>query len=137
MLVFIDESGDAGFRIDRGSSQIFAAAMVIFDDRGQALACMEALEKLRQKLGLREFKFNKSHAKVKSAFFEVVQRYDFKVRATPAPPALRRGERRRGPPNGFGLIGNCLYTPCIGASLAWTLQSLETPVRRNQERGPA
>ena len=32
MLVFIDESGDAGFKLDRGSTNVFAVAMVVFDD---------------------------------------------------------------------------------------------------------
>jgi hypothetical protein len=30
MLVFIDESGDPGFKLDGGSSPVFVAAMVIF-----------------------------------------------------------------------------------------------------------
>ena len=31
MLVFIDESGDPGFSLERGASPIFVAAMVIFE----------------------------------------------------------------------------------------------------------
>ena len=36
MLVYIDESGDAGFKVDQGSSPVFVAAMVIFGDAGDA-----------------------------------------------------------------------------------------------------
>jgi hypothetical protein len=38
MLVFIDESGDPGFKLDSGSSPVFVAAMVIFADRNAARA---------------------------------------------------------------------------------------------------
>jgi hypothetical protein len=34
MLVYIDESGDAGFRVDQGSSPVFVAAKVIIDGSG-------------------------------------------------------------------------------------------------------
>ena len=34
MLVFIDESGDPGFKIEKGSSPVFVTAMVIFDEVG-------------------------------------------------------------------------------------------------------
>ena len=30
MLVFIDESGDPGFKVEKGSTPVFAVAMVIF-----------------------------------------------------------------------------------------------------------
>lgn len=36
MLVYIDESGDAGFKVDQGSSPVFVAGMVIFDDADDA-----------------------------------------------------------------------------------------------------
>lgn len=32
MLVFIDDSGDPGFKIEKGSSSVFVIALVIFDD---------------------------------------------------------------------------------------------------------
>jgi hypothetical protein len=36
MLVFIDESGDPGFRLEKGSSPVFVAALVAFRDPAQA-----------------------------------------------------------------------------------------------------
>lgn len=32
MLIFIDDSGDPGFKLHKGSSNIFIIALVIFDD---------------------------------------------------------------------------------------------------------
>jgi hypothetical protein len=37
MLVFIDESGDSGFKLLRGSTPIFAAAMAIFGGEEEAI----------------------------------------------------------------------------------------------------
>ncbi len=39
MLVFIDESGDTGLKIDKGSSKYFVIALVIFEDHEEAIAC--------------------------------------------------------------------------------------------------
>lgn len=36
MLVFIDDSGDPGFKTEKGSSKIFVIAMVIFKDNLEA-----------------------------------------------------------------------------------------------------
>ena len=32
MLIFIDDSGDPGFKVQKGSSSVFVIALVIFDD---------------------------------------------------------------------------------------------------------
>ena len=82
MLVLIDESGDAGFKMARGSSPYFVVAMVIFDDLGEAELTGHAIAALRDKLKLKtEFKFSKSHDDVKDAFFECVCARRFTVRA--------------------------------------------------------
>lgn len=82
MFVFIDESGDPGFKVDRGSTPIFAAAMVVFDDRAAALhtegVIKDALARLR---AYPEFKFNKSSDGVRDGFFEAVADCEFCVRA--------------------------------------------------------
>ncbi len=36
MLVFIDDSGDAGFKLGKGSSEFFVISAVIFDDNLEA-----------------------------------------------------------------------------------------------------
>ena len=82
MLVLIDESGDAGFKITRGSSTHFVVAMVIFRDLKQAEAASKAIAEARSRLRVKpEFKFNKSAAIVRDGFFEAVQSFDFGVRA--------------------------------------------------------
>lgn len=82
MLVLIDESGDTGFKLTRGSSSHFVMAMVIFDDEAVAEEASAAIRALREELRVRsEFKFAKSHAHVKDAFFDCVCHYRFRVRA--------------------------------------------------------
>lgn len=82
MLVLIDESGDPGFKLARGSSSHFVVAMVIFDDYAEAERTGAAIHELRARLHVKsEFKFSKSHDNVRDAFFECVCAHRFKVRA--------------------------------------------------------
>ncbi len=73
MLVFIDESGDPGFEMSRGSSPVFSVAMVIFNDGADALKTevliRAALIDLR---AMPEFRFNKCSNGVRDGFFEIV-----------------------------------------------------------------
>jgi hypothetical protein len=81
MLVFIDESGDPGFRLERGSSAAFVAALVAFHDHDQARAAHAAIEATATRLRIKpEFKFSKCRPEVRDAFFAAVQRFDFRVR---------------------------------------------------------
>jgi len=82
MLVFIDESGDPGFKIAKGSSDHFAVALVAFKDIDQSLRATKAIDSVAK--GMRsysEFKFSKSRPEIRDAFFEAVAPYDFCVRA--------------------------------------------------------
>lgn len=84
MLVFIDESGDAGFKLPRGSSSHFVIACVIFDDNLDAEEASLRIKRYRRALGRRddhEFKFNKSSKDVRMGFFEAVASCKFRVRA--------------------------------------------------------
>ena len=82
MLILIDESGDAGFKLTRGSSSHFVVAMVIFRDFAQAEAAGRAIGEARQRLRVKpEFKFNKCAHPVRDAFFEAVRPFAFGVRA--------------------------------------------------------
>lgn len=81
MLVFIDESGDAGFKLDRGSSAVFAVAMVMFCDVGAAQQAAAAIEELRTRWPtVTEFKFSKASNDLRDQFFETVKHLDFRVR---------------------------------------------------------
>ena len=62
MIVFLDESGDAGFKLGQGSSTYFVIALVIFDSFDDAEATAKVIQGLRGSLKLHshfEFKFNK------------------------------------------------------------------------------
>lgn len=52
MLVFVDESGDLGYKFDRGSSAFFTIALVVFTDGETARQCQEAIRQLHDQLGL-------------------------------------------------------------------------------------
>jgi hypothetical protein len=82
MLVFIDESGDSGFKLDKGSTPVFAVALAAFASHDEASRCdgiiRAALDDLKVKP---EFKFSKARDGIRDAFFEAVLRCDFRVRA--------------------------------------------------------
>jgi hypothetical protein len=80
MFVYVDESGDAGFKIGKGSSEHFVVATVIVDHPIELTA---ALESLRANLGLPanfEFKFLSSNARRREIFFEELRRHEVSIR---------------------------------------------------------
>jgi len=84
VLVFIDESGDSGFKFDRGSSKHFVIAAVIFRSAFAADACDRSIEGLKRKLGFhlgREFHFSESSDRVRGEFFRCVAGEDFAYHA--------------------------------------------------------
>lgn len=83
MLVFIDDSGDAGFKLEKGSSEFFVICAVIFDDNLEAEKTALAIKELRRELKFSdnvEFKFNGSRKKVKELFLRSVAKYNFRIR---------------------------------------------------------
>lgn len=94
MLIFIDESGDPGFRIDQGASPIFVAAMVMFAtaaDAAMTEAAINASEARR--LHKPEFKFSKCSNEIRDKFFEAVCDCPFRVRAVVVRKAAIRSPR--------------------------------------------
>ena len=82
MLVLIDESGDAGFKIARGSTRFFVVGMVIFQDFEEAERTSKAIVEARERLRVKpEFKFNKCSKVVRDGFFDAVRPFAFRVRA--------------------------------------------------------
>jgi len=80
MLVFIDESGDSGLKIDQGSSKFFTVSLVVFEDREEAIACDKRIELLKTELGWplsSEFHFKNNSNRVRKFFIEAVSRYNF------------------------------------------------------------
>lgn len=83
-LVFIDESGDPGFKINKGSSQYFVIALVIFQDELEAEETALIIKKYRRKIGKSnsyEFKFNKSSNEFRLNFLQEIKNCKFIARA--------------------------------------------------------
>lgn len=80
MLVFIDESGDLGFKFERGSTQFFTIALVVFESGEAALACQRVVESTRERLGLPanyEFHFHGDSHERRMALLSAVSHQDF------------------------------------------------------------
>jgi len=61
MLVFIDESGDPGFKVSKSSSPLFAVAMVIFVDGNAAHQTNRVIVTAKERPRVKpEFKFTKA-----------------------------------------------------------------------------
>ena len=81
MLAFVDESGDAGFKLDRGSSRLFVVAMATFEGAQEAQLCDDRIGLLRTELALPpsfEFHFSHNSRRVREAFLEAVRPYEFR-----------------------------------------------------------
>lgn len=82
MLVFIDESGDPGFKLQKGSSPLFVVSLVAFISPDEAQATENSITAMAQRLRIPgEFKFSKCRPEVRDAFFDCVQPHDYLVRA--------------------------------------------------------
>ena len=103
-MVFIDDSGDPGFKLDKGSTTHFVIALVIFNDELEAEKTAVAIKELRRQLKFPdevEFKFNKSRRVVKTAFLRTVVKFDFKVRCLVIDKKIIRSEELRNNRNSF------------------------------------
>lgn len=103
MLVFIDDSGDPGFKFNKGSSRHFVIACIIFDDNLDAEEAGLRIKRLRRSLHWRddhEFKFNKASKTIRLAFLNEVRSCKFRIRAIVADkstirsPELRRSKNK-------------------------------------------
>lgn len=80
MLVYVDESGDAGLKLAQGSSTHFVIALVALTDEEEILALNQRIVLLRRELQLSpafEFKFNKCGRDLRLAFLKAIAPYDF------------------------------------------------------------
>lgn len=67
MLVCIDESGDSGLKIDRGSSRYFTIGLVVFEDNEEAVLCDQRIQLLKNEIGwskMSEFHFKRNSHRV-------------------------------------------------------------------------
>lgn len=84
MLVFIDDSGDPGFKFDRGSTRYFVVLLLIFENELAAEEAITIIKNLRNSLNFRdntEFKFQKSSREIRMEFLEAVNQCNFEVSA--------------------------------------------------------
>jgi hypothetical protein len=80
MLIFIDESGDPGLKLEEGSSKFFTVSLVVFEDHDEAVSCDQRIGLLRKELGWdegSEFHFKRNSDKVRRAFLQAVAPYNF------------------------------------------------------------
>ena len=104
MLVFIDDSGDPGFRFEKGSTLIFVISCVIFDDELEAEKTAIAIKDLRRKLKFpedTEFKFNKSSRDVRIKFLEAVNPFKFRGRCLVIKKEIIRSNELKKSKNSF------------------------------------
>lgn len=83
-FIFIDDSGDPGFKTNKGASRMFVIACIVFDDDVDAEFAGVSLKMLKKRLGWkqeREFKFHRATEEQKEVFFKNIKNYNFKVRA--------------------------------------------------------
>jgi hypothetical protein len=104
MLVFIDDSGDAGFKIEKGSSRFFVISAVIFNDNLEAEKVAVAIKELKRKLKFPdgvEFKFNKSRRHTREEFFEAISDFKFSVRSLVVDKKIIRSAELKNNRNSF------------------------------------
>ena len=71
MLIFVDESGDSGLKIESGSSRLFTISLVVFGENDEALACDQRIELLKRELGwtgTSEFHFKRNSNRIRESF---------------------------------------------------------------------
>lgn len=76
MLIFVDESGDTGFKFEKGSSRYFVIVLVIFEDTLDAEEVSLKIKRLKRRLGwneVTEFKFSGTNDRFRKRFFETVK----------------------------------------------------------------
>ena len=83
MIAFIDESGDLGFKIEKGSSRYLVISMVIFrneEDMAETISKISFYRKKMKYSSTYEFKFRKSNKKVILGLLNTVKYCKFTVR---------------------------------------------------------
>jgi hypothetical protein len=80
MLVFIDESGDPGMKLEGTSSRLFTVTLLVFEDNDEALAADQRIGLLKRELRFPdqfEFHFNKLRPDYREAFLKALSPYDW------------------------------------------------------------
>ncbi|MFE4078534.1 DUF3800 domain-containing protein [Paenarthrobacter sp. YIM B13468] len=82
MHIFIDDSGDGGFKFESGSSSHLVMAACVFKDPSEILRLKQCMESCAQHNGLKtEFKYAKTKERVKDCFFNCTADIRYNIRA--------------------------------------------------------
>ena len=76
-FIYLDETGDTGFKFNRGSTHYFIVTLMLVSDQ---IPMQNAIDDLRKELHFSEdteFKFSKSSNRVRHKFFTALRRLDF------------------------------------------------------------
>jgi len=104
MLVFIDDSGDPGFKLEKGSTSHFVIGMVLFDDELEAEKTAVAIKELKRELNFGEnveFRFFKTRNDIKIKFLKKINKFDFKIRSLVVDKSIIRSEELNSNKNSF------------------------------------
>jgi len=83
-LIFIDDSGDPGLKLNRMASRYFVITCVVFDDCVCAEEASATIKRLKHDLNIKqttEFHFKSDSHKRRLQFFEGTKRINYRVRA--------------------------------------------------------
>jgi len=81
VLVFVDESGDPGMKLGKGSSNYLVITMVVLDCSKDASSVEAQIRELRQQFGWKqdfEFHFTEMSPSRKTEFLQVISNHTFK-----------------------------------------------------------
>lgn len=82
MIIAIDDSGDPGLKLGKGSSDYFVIAANLFEDDLDAEEVALKIKRLRQRLGWKlnhEFKFRKTSPEIRKLFLNEVKSGNFET----------------------------------------------------------
>jgi hypothetical protein len=80
MIFFIDESGDTGFKFDKGSSKYFILANVVFETTASIIEAVNLIQDLKEKSGYKEnFEFHFTHNRKRTInnFLKAISKMNF------------------------------------------------------------
>lgn len=102
MLVFIDESGDPGFKLGEGSSDVFVLAMVMFANEVDAQHAQALISSLQESYRISpEWKFSKTSNVMRDNFFNGISNLNFTCRSVVVRKEIIRSDNLRSNPRRF------------------------------------
>ena len=84
MHIYIDETGDTGFKLDKGSSEIFCISLLIFKENRHIEETVNAVKQLNKSLYFSdgvEWKFSKTKPDRRKMFLYAIKDCPFEIRA--------------------------------------------------------